>query len=365
MPNDPDGCSDVVNEDQQGARRLVMKEFTYLEILRRIAHLLMSLFALLVVTFVIGRVMPTDPVGAIVGELADPAAYEAMRQKLGLDLPIYEQFVIYLTSLLKGDLGTAILTGNPVASDLAQAFPATLELATLAVIISTVVGIPLGMLAAFYRDSWIDHTARVISLIGSSIPVFWFGVVGLVIFYAGLSWVGGPGRVDAYLDGLIEPRTGMLLIDSFLAHDMETFRSAVDHIILPAMILAYSAVAYITRMTRSFTLEQLNQDYVVAARAKGASSLRIVIGHLLPNISVQLITVLAISYGGLLEGAVVTEIVFSWPGIGQYMTNALMIGDMNAILAGTLIIGAIFMLLNLLSDLAYIVLDPRTRVVTL
>ena len=341
-----------------------MKEFTPTEVARRVGQLAVSLFALLIVTFVIGRVLPTDPVGAIVGELADPAAFAAMRQKLGLDLPIYQQFIIYVGSLLRGDLGTAILTGNPVTKDLAKAFPATFELATLAVIISTIIGVPLGMLAALFRDTWFDQIARVVSLVGHSIPVFWFGVVGLVIFYATLAWVGGPGRVDTYLDGLIEPRTGLLLVDSLLEGDTETFWNAVSHIVLPACILAYSAMAYIARMTRSFTLEQLNQDYVIAARAKGASSRRIVIGHLLPNIAVQLVTILAISYGGLLEGAVVTEIVFSWPGIGQYMTNALMIGDMNAILAGTLVIGTIFMVLNFISDLAYLVLDPRTREVT-
>ncbi|MBN7806449.1 MULTISPECIES: ABC transporter permease [Agrobacterium] len=341
-----------------------MKEFTLIELARRIGHLLLSLFVLLVVTFVIGRILPTDPVGAIVGELADPTAYQAMRERLGLDLPLYHQFWLYMISLFQGDLGTAILTGNPVTEDLKNAFPATLELATLAVVISTLLGVPLGMTAAFFRDSWFDKFTRVISLVGHSIPVFWFGIVGLVIFYAGLQWAGSPGRVDVYLEGLVEPKTGLLLIDSLMAGDTEVFWNAVHHIILPACILAYSAMAYITRMTRSFTLEQLNQDYVVAARAKGASSLRIVMRHLLPNIAVQLITVLAISYGGLLEGAVVTEIVFSWPGIGQYMTNALMNGDMNAVLAGTLIIGLIFMMLNFLSDLAYLVFDPRTREAT-
>ena len=338
-----------------------MQEFNLKELGKRAIQLLVSLFVLLTVTFVIGRVLPADPVGAIVGELADPAAFEAMRQRLGLDLPLYQQFFLYVKALLHGDLGTAILTGNPVMQDLSTAFPATLELATLAVIISTVVGVPLGMAAAIFRDTLIDKIARVVSLVGHSIPVFWFGIVGLVIFYAGLSWVGGPGRVETYLEGLVEPKTGLLLIDSLLAGDMEVFWSAVHHIILPACILAYSAMAYITRMTRSFTLEQLNQDYVIAARAKGASSHQIVIGHILPNISVQLITVLAISYGSLLEGAVVTEIVFSWPGIGQYMTNALMIGDMNAVVAGTLVIGLIFMVLNFLADLAYVLLDPRTR----
>ncbi|KAB0677726.1 ABC transporter permease [Aureimonas leprariae] len=338
-----------------------MREFTGAELAKRIGQLLVSLFVLLVFTFVIGRVLPADPVGAVVGELADPAAYAAMRARLGLDLPLLQQFWIYLTSLLHGDLGTAILTGNPVTKDLGEAFPATLEVATLAIILSTLIGVPLGMLAAFFRDTWIDRTARVVALVGHSIPVFWFGIVGLVIFYATLNWVGGPGRVDVYLEGLVEPRTGLLLVDSLLAGDTETFWNAVHHIILPASILAYSAMAYITRMTRAFTLEQLNQDYVVAARAKGASNGRIILRHLAPNIAVQLVTVLAISYGALLEGAVVTEIVFSWPGIGQYMTNALMIGDMNAILAGTLVIGVIFMALNFLSDLAYLVLDPRTR----
>ncbi|MEK1897786.1 MAG: ABC transporter permease [Rhizobium sp.] len=338
-----------------------MKELSVTELGRRLWHLALSLFILLCVTFVIGRVLPADPVGAIVGELADPAAYAAMRQKLGLDLPIYQQFLIYLKGLAQGDFGTAVLTGNPVSADLAQAFPATFELATLAILISTFVGVPLGLTAALFRDSFIDKIARVIALVGHSIPVFWFGIVGLVIFYAGLNWVGGPGRIDVFYEGLVTPQTGLLLVDSLLQGETEIFWNALGHIILPAVILAYAAMAYITRMTRSFTLEQLSQDYVIAARAKGVGPARTVISHVLPNIAVQLITILAISYGGLLEGAVVTEIVFSWPGIGQYMTNALMIGDMNAVVAGTIIIGFIFMFLNFLADIAYAIFDPRTR----
>ncbi|MEX2694977.1 ABC transporter permease [Rhizobium mongolense] len=341
-----------------------MKELSTRELGRRVLQLIVSLFILLCVTFVIGRVMPADPVGAVVGELADPAAYAAMRARLGLDLPLYQQFFIYLAGLLHGDFGTAILTGNPVSKDLAQAFPATFELATLAVIISTFIGVPLGLAAALFRDSWIDKTARVVALVGHSIPVFWFGIVGLVIFYAGLDWVGGPGRVDVYYEGIVTPRTGLMLVDSLLEGEPEIFWNALSHIILPAIILAYAAMAYITRMARSFTLEQLNQDYVIAARAKGVGPANTVIGHVLPNIAVQLITVLAISYGNLLEGAVVTEIVFSWPGIGQYMTNALMIGDMNAILAATIIVGFIFMFLNFVADIAYALLDPRTREAT-
>jgi peptide/nickel transport system permease protein len=341
-----------------------MRELTFAELGKRVLQLLVSLFILLCVTFVIGRLLPTDPVGAIVGELADPTAYQAMRARLGLDLPIYQQFWIYLQGLLHGDLGQAILTGNTVASDLMQAFPATLELATLAILISTLVGVPLGLAAALFRDSPVDHIARFVALFGHSVPIFWFGIVGLVVFYAGLGWVGGPGRVDVYYEGIVPTVTGMMLVDSLIAGEVEVFWNALSHIILPACILAYAAMAYITRMTRSFTLEQLSQDYVIAARAKGVSPTRTVIGHVLPNIGVQLITVLAISYGNLLEGAVVTEVVFSWPGIGQYMTNALMIGDMNAILAATIIVGFIFMILNFLADVAYAVLDPRTREAT-
>jgi peptide/nickel transport system permease protein len=341
-----------------------MRELTFAELGKRVLQLLVSLFILLCVTFVIGRLLPTDPVGAIVGELADPTAYQAMRARLGLDLPVYQQFWIYLQGLIHGDLGQAILTGNTVASDLMQAFPATLELATLAILISTLVGVPLGLAAALFRDSPVDHFARFVALFGHSVPIFWFGIVGLVVFYAGLGWVGGPGRVDVYYEGIVPTVTGMMLVDSLIAGEVEVFWNALSHIILPACILAYAAMAYITRMTRSFTLEQLSQDYVIAARAKGVSPTRTVIAHVLPNIGVQLITVLAISYGNLLEGAVVTEVVFSWPGIGQYMTNALMIGDINAILAATIIVGLIFMILNFLADVAYAVLDPRTREAT-
>lgn len=327
----------------------------------RVGQFVLSMFVLILVTFVIGRLLPTDPVGAIVGEMASPEAYAAMRERLGLDLPVPVQFWRYLTSLLQGDLGTAVLTGNPVMSDIALAFPATLELATLAIVISFVLGVPLGLAAALNRDTWVDQAARIISLVGHSVPVFWFGILGLVIFYAWLGWVGGPGRLDVYYEGLVETRSGMILIDSLLAGETDIFWNAVSHMILPATMLAYAAMAYITRMTRSFTLEQLGQDYVIAARAKGATGARVLFTHILPNIGVQLITILAISYGSLLEGAVVAEIVFSWPGLGQYMTSALMIGDMNAVLACTIIIGTVFMVLNLVSDLAYSFLDPRTR----
>ncbi|RYH01021.1 ABC transporter permease [Salipiger sp. IMCC34102] len=338
-----------------------MRSFTMAKLGGRLLQFVLSLLVLVTITFVIGRLLPTDPVGAVVGELASPEAYAAMRARLGLDQPVLVQFWRYLGQMVQGDLGIAALTGNPVTEDLRRAFPATIELATLAIVISFIVGVPLGLAAAINRDTWIDHTARIFSLVGNSIPVFWFGIIGLLIFYAWLGWVGGPGRVDIYYEGLVETRTGMILIDSLLAGEHAVFRNALSHIILPAVMLAYAAMAYITRMTRSFTLEQLGQDYVIAARAKGVSPTRTLFFHVLPNIAVQLVTILAISYGSLLEGAVVTEIVFSWPGIGQYMTSALLIGDINGVLAATIAIGITFMVLNFLSDIAYTFLDPRTQ----
>jgi len=338
-----------------------MNDLSLAAIGKRILWLLASMLVLLLLTFVVGRVLPGDPVTVLVGELADQAAYEAMRQRLGLDLPLYQQFAIYLGDLARGDLGRALLTGNAVSSDIATAFPATVELAVLAILISTLIGVPLGLFAGLMRDTVVDHFARVVSLFGHSIPIFWFGIVALIIFYANLRWVGGPGRVDIYYEGIIEPRTGMMLIDSLLSGDMDVFRNALSHIILPACILAYASMAYITRMTRSFTLEQIGQDYVIAGRAKGLRPAALVVKHLLPNIAVQLITVLAVAFGNMLEGAVVLELVFSWPGLGQYMTNALMMSDMNAVLGCTVVIGLSFMLLNFFADIAYLVIDPRTR----
>ncbi|WP_417264289.1 ABC transporter permease [Celeribacter sp.] len=341
--------------------RSVMKSVASMKLGQRVIQLLLSLLVLIAVTFVIGRVLPTDPVGTLVGELADPEAYAAMRARLGLDQPVLVQFGHYVWNMLHGDLGIAALTGNPVAEDLWRAFPATLELATLAIVWPMLIGVPLGLTAALRRDTWVDQTIRVISLVGHSVPVFWLGMIGLLIFYAILQVVGGPGRIDVYYEGIVPNVTGMILVDSLLAGETDIFRNALTHIILPASMLAYAAMAYITRMTRSFALEQLSQDYVIAARAKGVSPAKILGRHILPNIGVQLITVAAISYGSLLEGAVVTEVVFSWPGIGQYMTSALLIGDINAVVAATIIIGVVFMLLNFLSDIAYTLLDPRTK----
>jgi peptide/nickel transport system permease protein len=201
----------------------------------------------------------------------------------------------------------------------------------------------------------------VITLFGYSTPIFWLGMMGLLVFYAWLGWAGGAGRIDLAYDGMVPEVTGLLLIDSSLAGDWEAFASALRHIVLPALILGLNSVAYISRMTRSFMLEQLSQEYIITARVKGLSRRQVVWGHAFRNILVQLLTVVALAYGSLLEGAVLIETVFAWPGFGQYLTSSLMLGDMNAVMGCVLVIGLIFVALNLISDALYKVFDPRTR----
>lgn len=323
--------------------------------------LALTLLGLLVVTFIIGRIMPIDPVMKVVGERATQAQYEAARLAMGLDKPLWEQFLIYVGDVLRGDLGRAISTGHPVAEDLKRVFPATIELATLGTLIGVLVGVPLGVIAAARRGSWVDQVARVVALVGYSMPIFWLGLMGLLVFYGMLGWVGGPGRQGIIYDGMVPDVTGMILLDSLIAGDWGAFRDAFSHIVLPASLLGYFSLAYISRMTRSFMLEQLSAEYVTTARVKGLSETRVIWGHAFRNISVPLITVIALSFASLLEGSVLTEIIFSWPGIGQYITKAMLAGDMNAVLGGTLLIGACFVGLNLLSDVLYRVLDPRAR----
>ncbi|WP_319485412.1 ABC transporter permease [uncultured Cohaesibacter sp.] len=323
--------------------------------------IVITMVGLLFITFIIGRVMPVDPVLAIVGERASQAQYDAAYIALGLDRPLLVQFMIYLNDVFHGNLGESIRTGMPVFDDIKRFFPATMELATIGTLIGIVVGIPLGVLAAVKRGTWIDQTARFIALIGYSIPVFWIGLVGLLIFYGILGWVGGPGRLDIFYEDMIPTVTGMILIDSLLAGDFEVFSNAFSHIVLPACILGYYSLAYISRMTRSFMLEQLNSEYIIAARVKGLSEARVIWQHAFRNIGVQLITVVALSYAGLLEGSVLTEIIFSWPGIGSYITTSLLSADMAAVLGGTVIVGLVFVCLNVLSDVLYRLLDPRSK----
>src|SRR4051794_4680407 len=320
-----------------------------------------TLFGLVLITFLIGRVVPIDPVLAVVGDRAPQDVVEQTRREMGLDRPLPEQFVRYTGQLLNGDLGRSVMTSNRVVTDIARFFPATLELATVALVIAIVVGVPLGVFAAVRQGSWIDQAIRVVCLSGHSIPVFVLALVCLLVFYATLGWAPGPGRQDVIYQDVVPQVTGILLIDAALEKDWDSWRDAASHLALPALVLGAFNMAYIARMTRAFMLESLRGEYIVTARAKGLSSWSVIWRHGFGNILVRLVTVIALTYAGLLEGAVLTETIFSWPGLGQYLTGSLLNADMNAVLGATLVVGLTYVVLNLFADLMYRVLDPRVR----
>ncbi len=332
---------------KQPVRILVMLSTTFL--------------GLLLITFLIGRVVPIDPVLAVVGDKALPQVYEKARIAMGLDLPLWKQFFIYISNVLTGDFGTSMLTSNPVMDDISRVFPATFELAITATIIGVLAGIPLGIFSAVKQGSFLDHVTRVIGLFGHSLPIFWLGLMGLMFFYARLDLLPGPGRVDVFYEGMVTSVTGVLTLDSMIAGEWEIFRNAVYHLILPASVLGYYSMSYLLRMTRSFMIEQLGQEYILTARVKGVKEWKVIWGHALGNCAIPLITVIALSFGTLLEGSVLTETVFAWPGLGLYLTNSLLNADMNAVLGCTIVVGAIFLGVNLFSDFLYKVLDPRAR----
>ncbi len=351
----------LVAGSRPGALRNSLPARLLLGTARTLGSVALTFLGLLFVTFLIGRVIPIDPVLSAVGDRATQATYEAVRHSLGLDQPLYVQFYRYVLAVLHGDLGQSVMTSRPVLTDIATFFPATLELATIATIIGIVLGVPAGVAAAVWRGRWPDQIIRVLGLVGYSVPIFWLGLMGLLLFYGVLGWVAGPGRLDVFYEDLVPRVTGLITVDALLAGDWDVFWNAMSHLVLPASLLGYYSLAYISRMTRSFMIEQLQQEYVTTARVKGIPERRVIWRHAFGNIQVQLVTVIVLSYAGLLEGSVLTEIVFAWPGIGRYITQALLAADMNAVLGGTIVVGSVFIGLNLLADLLYRVLDPRAR----
>jgi peptide/nickel transport system permease protein len=328
-------------------------------ITRLAGAMMMALLATLVI-FLIANTVPGDPVLTQLGDLAasNPAFVKDFRAKWGLDLPLWQQYWIFLKGLAQGNLGNSIASQRPVLDDIAQYTPATVELATIAFVLSVVIGIPLGILAAVRRDSWIDHVARFVSLIGVSSPTFWLAFIMLAIFYGGLQIAPGPGRLDPI--AFAPPKvTGLLLIDSVIAGDWETFRDAAAHLVLPSIVLAAATLGLITRTTRASMLESLQQDYVRVARAKGMKERRIVVGHVLPNALIPVVTLGGLAYANLLTGAVMTETIFSWPGLGRYTFRSAVTLDFPAIMGITFIVAVVYLVINFLIDLSYALLDPR------
>jgi peptide/nickel transport system permease protein len=321
--------------------------------------IVMIVLATLVV-FVIANQVPADPILAQLGDMqaADEALVAAYRARWGLDLPIWQQYWIFLSGLVHGDFGVSISSQRPVLDDIAQYAPATIELSTVAFLLAVIVGVPLGVVAAVKRDSWIDHVARMLSLVGVSAPTFWLAFMFLALFYGGLQIAPGPGRLDVVF--LAPPSvTGLYLIDSALAGQWDTFRNTAAHLVLPGIVLAATTLGLITRTTRAAMLESLHQDYVRVARAKGLSERKIILGHALPNALIPVVTLGGLAYAVLLSGTVLTETIFSWPGLGRYTFRSAVSLDFPAIMGITFIVAVVYLVINLLVDLTYAVLDPR------
>jgi peptide/nickel transport system permease protein len=325
---------------------------------RRLALMVVVLLGMSVITFALTHVVPGDPVRLLAGPHATQAEVDELARLYGFDQPLPQQYVTYVTGLLRGDLGMSITSRRPVLTDLRQYLPATIELTLMAVLLTVFVGIPLGMLAAVNRGRVLDHIARILTIGGVSMPIFWLGLVLQLVFYRELRLLPISGRLGA-LDLRPPQVTGLYLVDSLLAGDLHTFQSAAVHLILPSIALAAGSIAIVTRMMRASVIETLEADYVRTARAKGLSE-RVVLGrHVLRNSLIPTGTVLGLQIGALLAGNVLAEAVFNWPGIGLYAVSAIKNLDYAAIMGVTLVISVVYVVVNLVIDVSYAALDPR------
>ena len=332
--------------------------FTFL--LKRLALLLPTFIGITLVAFFLIRLVPGDPIEVMVGERRlDPEAHARLVQQMGLDRPLWVQYGSYLKQTLTGNLGTSIVSREPVSVEFAALFPATVELALCALLLALVVGLGLGAVAALKRGSFIDQGVMGVATVGYSMPIFWWGLMLIMLFSVDLGWTPVSGRIAIEYD--IQTRTGFMLIDSLLSGESGALLSALRHLVLPALVLGTVPMAVIARMTRSSLLEVLREDYMRTARAKGLSPSRVVIVHGLRNALIPVITVVGLQTGALLGGAVLTETIFSWPGIGKWLIDSIARRDYPVVQAGILISALIFIAANLVVDLLYGVADPRIR----
>jgi peptide/nickel transport system permease protein len=330
-------------------------------ILRRLAGLLLVLLGVSVITFTLSQLVPADPAASALGQNAREDQIQAYRKELGLDQPAIVQYFSYLNRLIRGDFGKSIRTRRPVADDLRDFFPATMELSLAAMIVAMIIGVALGILAAIGRNGVLDGIARGFALVGGSLPIFFLGLLMLSLFYSRLRWLPGPGRLDAVLRPPAR-FTGMYTIDSLLAGNWPLFKNSLQHMVLPAITLGYFSTAVLLRMTRSAMLEVLNQDYVRTARAKGLREQAVLLRHALKNAMIPVLTTIGIVFGSLLSGAVLTETIFGWPGLGRYATTSAVSLDMPAVMGVALLAAVVYTVMNMLVDIGYHMLDPRIRV---
>ncbi len=326
----------------------------------RLALVIPTFFGMTLLAFFLIRLVPGDPIETLAGERGiDAARHAKLLHEYGLDQPLLTQYWIYIGKVLRGDLGKSIITQTPVAQEFLSLFPATVELALCAMVFALLIGIPAGVLAAVRRNSWLDHGLMGVSLTGYSMPIFWWGLLLILLFSVQLGWTPVSGRIAvAYF---IEPRTGFLLIDTALSDEVGAFRSALSHVLLPTVVLGTNPLAVIARMTRSAMLEVMGEDYIRTARAKGLSSFRVLGIHAMRNAMVPVVTVIGLQIGVLFTGAILTETIFSWPGVGKWLIEAIARRDYPVLQGGMLLLGLVVMAVNALVDLSYGLINPRIR----
>lgn len=335
----------------------------HLYLVRRILLMIPLVFGISLMAFIVANTIPADPTAANLGEraAADPEIVAAFQRKWGLDQPIHIQYVTYVKNLLHGDLGISIRSHRPIMEELARYLPATVELATAGILVSLVAGVTFGVISAVWRNRPIDFVVRILSLIGVSAPVFWLALIGQLVLYRNLGLVPGPGRLDIVLTA--PPTvTGLYVIDSILAGQWHILGNALAHLILPALVLGAFSMGLIARITRSSMLEVLSLDYITTARSKGLREHLVIIRHALRNALMPVVTIIGLAYGNLLSGAVLTETIFAWGGIGLYAYNSARTLDFPAIMGVSMLIAIVFITINLIVDMLYCWLDPRIRV---
>jgi len=329
-------------------------------VLARLGVLIPTFLGVTIVAFSLIRLIPGDPIELLVGERGiDPERHAMLRERFGFDQPLWQQYLTYLGDLAQGDLGRSVVTRQPVLEEFFTLFPATVELAVAGILLGTLIGLPAGVIAGVKRGSAFDHVLMGASLTGFSMPIFWWGLLLIILFSGILHWTPVSGRIDVLY--YFEPVTGFLLIDSLLSGQEGAFRSALRHLILPAVVLGTIPMAVIARQTRSAMLEVLNEDYVRTARAKGLPPWRIIGLHALRNALIPVVTVIGLQVSVAFGGAILTETIFSWPGVGKWLVDSIARRDYPSVQGGVLLIATIVMLVNLFVDLLYGVINPRIR----
>lgn len=328
-------------------------------IIRKLLLLIPVLFGVTLATFMVMHLFTTDPTEIILGQHATTQRVEALREELGLNKPIHVQFGDYLVSTLHGDLGKSVITKTSITDELMKRFPATVELALAAIFIATIMGILFGVISAVRQNSIYDYGTMVAALLGVSMPIFWLGLMMIILFSVILGWLPASGRIGIGMQP--ETITGLYLVDALLTGDIGAFVNAFEHLIMPALALGSYSTAIIARMTRATMLETIRQDYIRTARAKGLAEKVVILKHALRNALIPVVTVIGLQMGALLGGAVLTETVFSWPGIGSYLVEGIMVSDYPRVQGAVLLVGTIFVLVNLLVDVLYSYLDPRIQ----